>query len=163
MILAVDTYFREWFYYKNGELYWKKSPANHIYKDMLAGSNDTKGYIQVRLHRKKYHVHRIIWILHNGAIPKNLYIDHIDGIKSNNKIENLRLSTNSQNQQNAKRSTYNTTGVKGLSYNQASRLWRGQVMINGKSVYKSSMKREYIENWLIEQREKLHGEFTNHG
>lgn len=62
-------------------------------------------------------VHRVVWILHNGSIPEGVVIDHINRVPSDNRIENLRLATKSQNKLNttitAKR--YKTTTYKDAS------------------------------------------------
>lgn len=58
--------------------------------------------------------HRVVWILANGPIPHGYEVDHIDNNSLNNKLENLRLATRSQNAMNKKRHTTNTTGFKGV-------------------------------------------------
>jgi hypothetical protein len=63
---------------------------------------------------RKY-VHRIIWELIHGSIDDNLDIDHIDGVKTNNKIENLRLVTRKVNLRNQKTNSRNTSGFTGVS------------------------------------------------
>ena len=59
-----------------------------------------KGYMQTSVNRNIYSNHRLIYIYHNGDIPINLYIDHIDRNKLNNSIENLRIVTSQENQFN---------------------------------------------------------------
>ena len=76
------------FTYKDGSLYWKKT-------NKVAGCLKPTGYIVIDIFGKNIMAHRAIWIYHYGKIPK--YIDHIDGNKSNNKIENLRLANKAQN------------------------------------------------------------------
>jgi len=79
--------------YKDGKLYWKVklSPRNWIGKQV--GTKMNTGYLMFRLKGKAYLVHRVIWELHYGKIPDGLVIDHINHIKDDNRIENLRLLT----------------------------------------------------------------------
>ena len=81
-----------------------------------AGSLEPNGYWRTSLKRQRYGVHRIVWEIHNGKIPDGLFVDHIDGNRSNNKIANLRLATHHQNNTNSKLSKNNTTGVRGVKY-----------------------------------------------
>lgn len=99
---------KELIYYRSGELYWIK---NHN----LAGSIDNKGYKRISLDKKRYKVHRIVWYYHHQIWPIN-QIDHIDGNKLNNRIENLRDVSSSINMYN-KQKAYknNTTGFLGVT------------------------------------------------
>lgn len=76
-------------------------------------------------------VHTIIWEMHHGKIPNNMVIDHVNGDTLNNRIENLRIATKSQNSFNAK-PRKNTAGVKGVS--KSGKLWVARIMINGRSI-----------------------------
>jgi len=80
----------------------------------MAGGLHHEGYYVVRVGGRKVPVHRIIFELHYGPIPKGLFIDHVDGVRSNNRIENLRVVTKQQNQQNAKMYSNNTSGYTGV-------------------------------------------------
>ena len=71
--------------------------AGHIYCNL-----DKDGYIRVRTNGKEYRAHRIIWEMFNGPIPEGLLIDHIDGDKLNNRIDNLRIATRRQNRANSR-------------------------------------------------------------
>jgi len=70
-------------------------------------------YYHGMIMRRDYKTHRVAWALHYGEWPE-LFIDHIDRNGLNNKIENLRLVTNSQNQQNRKINDNNRSGFKGV-------------------------------------------------
>lgn len=65
--------------------------------DLRAGSPDTNGYWRLNIQRKAHLAHRIIWEMVNGPIPAGAVIDHINGNAKDNRIENLRLATISQN------------------------------------------------------------------
>ncbi|HBC9089329.1 TPA: HNH endonuclease [Citrobacter koseri] len=128
-----------------------------------AGSySTTKGDYVVRLFRKKYAVHRVVWELVNGQIAPDYDIDHIDGDRRNNHVSNLRLATTSQNLWNMRTPSHNTSGVKGLCYISSRGLWLGQIVANGVSYKKKSKSRDVIENWLVETRSRVHGEFARH-
>ena len=62
-----------------------------------AGALNIKGYVHARCDGKKVLAHRLIWVWHNGPIPEGLQIDHINGVRNDNRIENLQLLTPRQN------------------------------------------------------------------
>lgn len=68
----------------------------------IAGGLTDEGYIRIRINHVEYRAHRIIWTMFNGEIPEGLLIDHINGINSDNRLENLRLATRQQNNANRK-------------------------------------------------------------
>jgi len=88
------------FEYKDGKLLWKVSRSNAISIGQEAGTEYARGYKRVYFDGKTCAVHRVIWEMFNGAIPDGMQVDHIDGNPENNKIENLRLVTSSQNAMN---------------------------------------------------------------
>lgn len=84
------------------------------------GSLRSDGYKTVTIRGKHNKAHRIVWTMHNGTIPEGLVVDHINGDRSDNRIENLRLATRQQNQNN-------TMAVALLS----SGMWEAKVRANG--------------------------------
>jgi len=119
------------FYYKDGDLYWQKS-SKGTKKDAKAGWK-SKTCIQIEFNQKNYKAHRVIFLLHYGYLPK--IIDHIDGNPHNNKIENLREATQSQNLMNAKLRKNNTSGFKGVSFLENKKKWLAQADLNKKHYY----------------------------
>ena len=87
------------FEYKDGKLYWKIRKANCVQIGQEAGGKVTHGYMGVRFDGKTFLAHRVIWEMFNGKIPEGLQIDHINGIKDDNRIENLQLLSHKQNTQ----------------------------------------------------------------
>lgn len=95
------------FRYENGSLYWLPREGkdkytkswNSKYAGTEVGSVTKDGY---RRSTKYGLLHRLIWEYHNGQIPKNMQIDHINGDKLDNRIENLQLVTQKYNNQRSK-------------------------------------------------------------
>ena len=90
-----------------------------------AGSISSSGYYQVSRKGMSRKVHRVIWELFNGPIPKGLVIDHIDGNSLNNNIRNLALKTTAQNTRNSRMNRRNKSGAVGVSYLYTG-YWRAQ-------------------------------------
>lgn len=86
------------------------------------------GYRQValRLDGKQYQLkaHRVAWILAHGAIPHGMQIDHINGIRDGNRLCNLRLVTQRENDQNRRR-------ARGYSWNKGSSKWEAYIRVDG--------------------------------
>lgn len=95
-------------------------------KKDIAGHVATKGHRQIMVDGKLHMAHRLAWLYVYGEHPKDL-IDHINRNPDDNRICNLRLATNSQNQQNTKRKITNTSGAKGVSYISSSKNWRARI------------------------------------
>jgi hypothetical protein len=99
----------------SGELLWKVAPDCHGKVARAAGAKHHTGYIKVRIDGKQYSAHRLIWIMHNGNIPDGLQIDHINGIRDDNRIGNLRLATRNINCQNQHLAhNHNKSGLLGV-------------------------------------------------
>ena len=127
--------------YEDGKLYWiaKSAPnANRVKIGDEAVSYDQEGYKRITVNKKHTTCHRVIWEMHNGAIPKGMFIDHINRVRDDNRIENLRLVTHSQNALNSKLRSTNTTGIKGLYLGKNPKLTNGiywMAKFRGKLLY----------------------------
>lgn len=117
------------FDYSDGKLFWKDSGSGRIRKEV--GCRHHNGYIVTTIKGVQYPVHRIIWLYHNGYLPEQ-FIDHINRIKDDNRIENLREVSNSCNQKNTLNSVRNTSGIRGLSFINKEKVWRAAIRVNGK-------------------------------
>ena len=126
------------------------------------GTVDSHGYIRLTINYKKYRAHRVIFLHVNGFLPE--YVDHIDGDRLNNKIENLRYCSLSQNSMNSKVRSDSKSGVKGVMWHKASNRWRGYIRIGGRNKQVGSFKNIVDAEMAIKAfRAKYHGEFCNHG
>lgn len=88
------------------------------------------GYLVGTIFNRPYFAHRVAWALSYGAWPKD-QIDHLNRIKSDNRLVNLRAATNAQNQHNTAISVRNTSGFKGVSQIRGSRKFRATVEAHG--------------------------------
>jgi len=82
-----------------GFLYWKSSATNSVHVGDRAGSKTVNIYRTVMIFNKAYFEHRVIWFLYYKKWPSK-HIDHINGIRDDNRICNLREVTDRENNQN---------------------------------------------------------------
>jgi hypothetical protein len=128
----------------------------------VAGTVSANGYIIIKIKGKVYLAHRLIFLLHHGYLPA--YIDHIDGNKLNNRIENLREATKTENGLNQKIRVDSKTGVKGVTWHKTNKKYHAQLKVNG--VIKHIGYFDDIDSAsqaITQERNKHHGEFANHG
>ena len=118
---------------ETGLLWWLSKPNRNMrdWKTKPAGSM-RGGCLYVRIFGQAYLCQRIAWLLHHGKDPGISQIDHIDTSKTNNKINNLRLVTNQQNQFNRGATKLSASGVKGVCWDKKSKKWRAFGRLNGK-------------------------------
>lgn len=98
-----------------------------------SGSFDGLGYRQILVDYKQFMVHRVIWLWWYGYTPEN-YIDHVNGEKADNRIENLREVSHSCNLRNAPQYKSNTSGVKGVCFDTSRKKWLASINLNGRNL-----------------------------
>ena len=146
---------------ETGELRWDVKKAGVTY-GAIAGCSNGRGYLVARVNGNLYYVHRLIFLMHKGYLPK--IIDHINGDKLDNRIENLRSATVGQNQHNRKTNTNNTSGYKGVCWDKAMKKWRARIKLEDKSIHLGYFTNaEEADKVVRAAREELHGSFANHG
>lgn len=116
----------------SGIVTWKVSQGPAI-AGSRAGHLRKDGYRSILIFRKQYQEHRLAWLLIYGVYP-NVQVDHINGIKSDNRISNLREATASENRQNLTK-VVSKTGLLGVTFNKACNKWQAAIKLNGVSKY----------------------------
>jgi len=147
---------------ETGNLIWKTRPTNNVKAGDIAGSETEKGYIRIAINHKKYRAHRLVFLMHKGYLPKTL--DHINGDRKDNRIENLRPATLAQNAQNRDISSRNKSGYKGVYWTKQTKKWRAEIETSGERLHLGYFDNvEEAAEVVRKAREELHGVFANHG
>ncbi len=117
-------------YNKDGSLFWKTKAGNgRIAAGTLAGYPTTCGGRKVMYQKKAYWVHHIVWLMHNGNLPTQ-FVDHINGDRSDNRIENLRLCSQSENMQNRSRHGIGESNLLGAHKRRGGK-WEAAITLRG--------------------------------
>lgn len=109
---------------------WNSRWANR--KALTAINGD--GYCHGKIMKKTYKAHRVAWVYQTGDWPCG-QIDHINGIRTDNRPENLREVDNSKNQKNSRLSRNNKSGVTGVCWAQKNQRWMAYIWANGRQNY----------------------------
>jgi|SaaInlStandDraft_4_1057021.scaffolds.fasta_scaffold85231_2 hypothetical protein len=142
----------ELFYYKDGNLFNKISRSNFALKDKEVGwiSDKNVGYKCVTISSQKYKLHRLIWIFHNGNISTGFQLDHINGNRIDNHIENLRLVTHQENQ-------WNRVSAKGYYWREKQKRFISQIRVNNEQRHLGSFHNEQeARQAYINAKKELH-------
>ena len=150
---------------ETGNLIWKIKPSSRghsVKAGDIAGTLKSHGYLCVGINYNSYRAHRLIFLMHKGYLPKT--VDHINGDKLDNRIENLRAATVGQNQHNRKTNANNTSGYKGVCWNKAQKKWVARITLERKNIHLGYFANvEEASEVVRKAREELHGSFANHG
>lgn len=150
---------KELFEYRDGALYWLTKSR----WGKRAGTVNGSGRRQVCIAGTLYMEHRIIFLWHHGYLPSE--VDHADGNPLNNRIENLRPATHSQNNMNTGVRKDNTSGEKGVSWVPSRQQYAVYCFKDGKKLYGSPA---YTSDYAVavqsvrQLREEHHGMFVKH-
>ena len=159
--ILTQNYLKEILEYKNGELYWKISKAQKLKIGDIAGGLRNDGRKATKINNKLYLNHRLIFFYHYGYFPK--MIDHIDLNPLNNKIENLREVTRSQNFWNTPIPKRNKSGIKNVSWHKASKKWVVQIGVNGENKILGYFEDIELADLVAQEaRDKYHGAYARH-
>ena len=148
------------FEYRDGDLYWKIKRSSATKLDKPAGYMSCGGYRSVEIKEVgQLKVHRIIWELHHGPIPEGLEIDHINRIRDDNRIENLRLCDHAQNAWNRVHHAKNK--YPGVQFIEKSKKYRARINYYGKKLHIGYFDTlEEASDAYKKKQQELHGEFA---
>ena len=153
--MITQIYIQSVFKYDNGQLFWLGNRRGAP-KNKPLGTNVGDGYLGCMLDGKHYLLHRLIYLHVHGYMPK--LVDHINGDKKDNRIENLRDVTANGNQQNM-RKAYSTSqsNLLGAFYSNQTKKWFSRICVNGKRLWLGTFDNpEKAHNAYIKAKRDLH-------
>lgn len=126
-----------------------------------AGWKSNEGYIRLMSGKVKLSAHRLAYYIMEGSLPD--CIDHINGIRDDNRWINIRGCTNGENSRNRGMSKANTSGYRGVFKRKGGK-WRVCITTKGIKIGKSGFDTaEQANEWAVSNYRELHGEFYNEG
>lgn len=117
---------------ETGVFTWRVSLSRSIHIGDDAGSNHSRGYRSIIIDGKYYLAHRLAWLWVYGEWCDS--VDHINGKRNDNRLDNLRAVTNKQNQENQALRANNKSGYRGVHWHKSSGKWRAQITNFGKII-----------------------------
>ena len=113
---------------------WKVRCSSRVKVGDVAGCLDGHGYLLIRVCSRLHRAHRLAWLYVYSEWPKD-QIDHINRIRTDNRIANLRDVSNKQNGQNASKPSNNTSGHPGVRWHKRASKWVAQIQHNQKQIH----------------------------
>lgn len=119
------------------------------------------GYVVIGINGHKYRAHRLAWLYVYGKWPSKL-LDHENGIRSDNRLCNLREADHSQNAFNRRLRSDNTSGQKGVVWNKRNSRWTAEITVRGERFFLGSFSDKKYAVRAYQAAEASHfGEFIS--
>jgi hypothetical protein len=117
---------------KSGLFVWLRD-VGRAKTGQIAGSlHKHNRYIYITFNKKKYRAQRLAWLFTYGKSPSG-EIDHINGIRHDNALSNLRDVTRLKNNQNRAIQSNNSSGVTGVAWYKRHKKWHVRIVVNGEN------------------------------
>lgn len=127
---------------------------------VVIGTKHPEGYLRASVAGRVMLLHRVCWFLGTGSWPDS-QLDHINGIRADNRLSNLRLATHAENCRNARTPVTNTSGVRGVHWSKRCRKWEVFINHNGRQFHLGRFTDlEEAKKVRLDAELELHGEFA---
>lgn len=155
-----ETSIKEFFNYcpNSGIITWSKTRGKRGKVGSEAGSLTKEGYRAITLNKQRLLAHRLAWFLHYGVWPEG-QVDHINGIRTDNRIVNLRAVTHQENQKNQRKAKNNSSGHVGVFWSPKRKKWIAQI---GKQ-YLGGYECKELACFVRQEAQELQGYTGRHG
>lgn len=160
----IKDYYDKYYNYDEitGKLTWKKLPKySRASIGDEVGSIDAEGYRRLNMNKYRKLAHRVIWYCEKGYEPK--YLDHINGIKDDNRLCNLRDVSHQDNCRNHSKSKANTSGITGVNFHIGKQKWCASIGVNRKHINLGTFECKEDAIKARKQAEQDYGFHENHG
>ena len=160
MSTDIEDHIDNYLYYEEGKLFWKNRSSSYKYLNgKQAGHFNKDGYNVVSVKCRYIYAHRIVFFMHYRYWPEE--VDHKNRDRSDNRIENLRPCTISQNRRNSGLRTDATPYGKNIGWNRLLSKYFVRLFKDGKYIYCGSFQDlELAQLVASEAREKYYGEWA---
>jgi len=119
---------------ETGVFTWKKPPSNRVRRGDRCAAICSVGYILIGVLGNKLYAHRLAWLYMTGSWPEE-QVDHINGVRHDNRWVNLRQADKMRNMRNSGLRGHNTSGHTGVGFHRASGKWRAYLNDNNKTLH----------------------------
>lgn len=149
-------------YSKNTGKFYRASRMGNVKAGEVKLKPDAHGYLKIQIRGKKIPLHRLAFLLTTGVWP-NKDVDHINGVRTDNRWENLRLCSKSENNKNTGVRNDNKSGVTGVHWHKSVCKWVAYIKHEGRNIHLGSFddKSKAIES--RRNAESMYGFHANHG
>jgi len=147
---------------ETGDFTWLITPGKRIKAGCIAGSVNGLGYLIIKINNKNYKAHRLAMLYMTGKWPKD-QADHINHIKNDNRIVNLREATDEENSKNAPKRKDNTSGITGVLWHSRDKVWQAQIAVTGKRKHLGYFDDKFESICARKSAENKYGYHENHG
>ena len=166
---------------ESGKLFWRPRPPSMFFGNADCGvqgsakawntryagretfaNTNRYGYLKGKILRITCLAHRVAWALYHGEWPSG-QIDHINGVRTDNRISNLRCVSHTENQRNQKRSRRNTSGCTGVFWHSRTSKWCARIGVNSRSIDLGLFENKEAAIAARKAAERQYGFHPNHG
>jgi hypothetical protein len=152
---------------ETGKLFWLPRHGNASFNTAWAGKEAftfvrSDGYRVGSLFNLGYYSHRVVWAIVYGEWPEG-QIDHINGVRSDNRFTNLRSVSSFENKRNIKRPVHNTSGTIGVAWEKGTKRWRARIVVDGVRINLGNFDTVEDAAAARKEAEAKHGYHPNHG
>ena len=145
---------------ETGYFVWKDNRGNNLVKGKRAGCY-SHGYRKIVINGTQYLEHRLVWLYVNGFWPSQ--IDHVNGVRSDNRLINLRMADQAENTRNRCVSKNNKSGVMGVNWHKRLGKWRAFIEFQGVQHHLGVYDHLFDAVCARKSAERKYGFHINHG
>ena len=147
--------------FETGNAIWINPQSRRVKRFSIAGGVNRYGYVSLRILGEPFLLHRVLWAMRHGYLSGSNQIDHVNCERSDNRMCNLRIASNSENMMNTKLRSTNTSGFKGVWFDKQQSLWIAEIWKDGvKHRVGKFSSAEEASRHLESVRKKYHRNFS---
>ena len=143
---------------ETGVFIWKTRRGG-LKAGSVAGTKHANGYVRIKCDGKSYMAHRLAWLYVHGQFPEK-QIDHINGLREDNRLSNLRCVSRSENQRNRRLCKRSTSGIIGVRWHKQAGKWQARGI---NSLHLGLFNCKATAGYVARRWRKLNGFHDNHG